>query len=364
MLKNDLTKRIDRAIKERVFPGCVVGIVERENTERTFQPHIKSRISSYGHLTYDHDAPKTDVMTPYDIASVTKVFTALVLLRLVQEGRVDLDKAVSHYIPEFDTELKKNKVLVRHLVTYTLDLRLPSLASLKEQAPLEIIMTILEAPLQGDPGERVLYVNATAILMGLIAMNVTNTSLGKLIQEFFLEPLGLLHTTLSPLALFNKERIAPTEICPWRKKTLQGEVHDESTHILQKCFDLGAAGLFSTVPDLLTLGEVLINRGRMRGNQYFSPETIRSMCHRDGEQERVFAWCHNAHRYMGKKCSQETFGMTGFTGCSIVCDYARGVGIVLLSNRTWPTRPKNSDAINEVRRDVADIVYRCIDNRD
>lgn len=349
---------MQRAITERVFPGCVVGIVERGNAQ--------SQVYSYGHLTYETGALKTNVVTPYDIASITKVFTALTLLKLVEEKKIALDEPVAHYIPEFDNAFGKNRVLVRHLLAYTLDLELPSLASLKEK-PREIVGTVIRAPLRSTPGTKVLCVNATAVLMGLIIERTTLMILADLIHGYFLEPLGLLHTTFKPLSLFQKEWVAPTEICPWRKKMLQGEVHDESTYALGG-HGLGAAGLFSTVPDLLTLMEMLINGGEMRAKRYFAEEMILAMCTANqkilgGHISACLGWLLAVPRYMGERCSPATFGMTGFTGCSMVCDYMRGVGIVILSNRIWPIRPENSDAINALRRDVADIVYRHRDNK-
>ena len=66
-------------------------------------------------------------------------------------------------------------------------------------------------------------------------------------------------------------------------------------------------------------------------------------------------WELNQERFMGRYCTEHTFGKTGFTGCSIVCDIERGIAFVLLSNRTYPKRPVNDSAINAFRSDVADI---------
>jgi len=73
---------------------------------------------------------------------------------------------------------------------------------------------------------------------------------------------------------FLKEEIAPTEIDPWRGRTIQGEVHDESTFILRKKYITTAAGLFSTTPDILTFLEMLLHRGVYEGARYFSEEMI------------------------------------------------------------------------------------------
>ena len=59
---------------------------------------------------------------------------------------------------------------------------------------------------------------------------------------------------------------------------------------------------------------------------------------------------------MGKYAHPRTFGKTGFTGTSCVVDLERGKALVILSNRTFPKRPKNDDAIYQLRADIADIV--------
>jgi hypothetical protein len=60
---------------------------------------------------------------------------------------------------------------------------------------------------------------------------------------------------------------------------------------------------------------------------------------------------------MGERCSQRTIGKTGFTGCMCLCDMKREIGVVLLSNYTYPRRKPDREAINTIRRDLADMVF-------
>ena len=104
---------------------------------------------------------------------------------------------------------------------------------------------------------------------------------------------------------------------------------------------MGHAGLFSTADDILTFLEALI-AGTF-------PAVVR------GAQEGL-GWQLADERFMGKDAGKRTFGKTGFTGTSVVCDVERGIALVILSNRTYPKRPPNDDAIYAFRRDIADIV--------
>jgi CubicO group peptidase (beta-lactamase class C family) len=67
-------------------------------------------------------------------------------------------------------------------------------------------------------------------------------------------------------------------------------------------------------------------------------------------------WELNAPTIMGTAGSSKRFGKTGFTGSLILADPVRQAAMVHLSNRVWPDRSVGRDAINAVRRELADIV--------
>jgi CubicO group peptidase (beta-lactamase class C family) len=138
---------------------------------------------------------------------------------------------------------------------------------------------------------------------------------------------------------------------------IQGEVHDESAWALP--WAVGSAGLFSTVPDLLTFLSMLLNGGTWKGVRFFSEGTIQSMS--TNQIARLgsctgLGWELNQPHYMGEHCSDHSIGKTGFTGCMCLCDLGQGTGIVLLSNCTYPRRKPDKELINSVRRDIADII--------
>ncbi|HYF28838.1 MAG TPA: serine hydrolase domain-containing protein, partial [Candidatus Paceibacterota bacterium] len=109
----DLIRPIaEAAIKERTFPGCVVGIIKR-NGERMVLP--------FGRFTYEDSAPAVRENTLYDLASITKsIPTGSLALQLIDQGKLRItDKLIDH-IPEFNNS-DRDTVLVKHLLTYTLD---------------------------------------------------------------------------------------------------------------------------------------------------------------------------------------------------------------------------------------------------
>ena len=132
---------------------------------------------------------------------------------------------------------------------------------------------------------------------------------------------------------------------------------------LQKKFDIGSAGLFSTVPDLLKFLKMILNQGTYNGYKYFNPETIALMqtnqiAHLG--QSTGLGWELNQPRFMGKYCSEVTFGKTGFTGCSCLIDLSRHVALVILSNYIYPKRKTSYRQLNQFRSQIADLIFsRC-----
>jgi len=77
----------------------------------------------------------------------------------------------------------------------------------------------------------------------------------------------------------------------------------------------------------------------------------------DSDSWYGLGWELNQRIYMGTCASTSTFGKTGFTGCVVMVDPEKKVGLVFLSNCVYPYRKKNRDEINKVRSALADIVF-------
>ncbi|MDD5068423.1 MAG: serine hydrolase [Candidatus Pacebacteria bacterium] len=347
-----LIQRLEKAISEKTFPGCVLGIVSRDG---------KRSIFPVGNFTYEKDSPKVTENTIYDLASITKsIPTSCVLLKLLEKGKVNIEDKVTDFIPEFGNFPEKKEVTIKNLLTYTLELQVPGLSSLKDKTSEEIVAEVVNAPLKSRPGSRFFYNNATALLIGFVIQKIIKEPLDIYAEREFFAPLGMSRTTFHP-ERFPKMEIAPTEIDDWRERVIQGEVHDESTFTLQKKYFFGIAGAFSTVPDFLNFQEMLLNGGVKNGKRYFSENMIQKMHTNmmpDAKGEPVgLGWNIYNPLYMGTKTSKEVFGKTGFTGTLVLTDPVKGVGFTLLSNRTFPKRPKDSNLINAVRGDIADIIF-------
>ena len=349
-MKEKIQNKITQAIEEKIFFACAVGVV-RTNGDRFVVPG--------GKFTFDADAQAVQENTIFDVASITKsIPTSSLALKLIDEGRLRVEDKLINFVPEFHNSDREN-VLIKHLLTQTLDYDF-RLSAHKDKTPEEILDVIFTTEFKSRPGTKFFYTNATSILLGLVVERIYKESLDKLGEKHFFEPLKMVQTSFNPLQKFKKEEIVPTEVQEWRGGLVQGEVHDESVHVLRKKMVVGSAGVFSTVPDLLNFLEMLLNNGSSGGRKYFSPEIMKQIQTNqlaDISQHAGLGWELNQPRYMGKHCSDKTFGKTGFTGCVCVCDIEREVGFVILSNYTYPTRKPDAVLINKFRSDIADIVF-------
>jgi len=311
------------AIQNRVFPGCVIGVISGD--EITVLP--------FGRYTYAPDSPVVSESSLYDCASLTKsVVTATLALQLLAENRLTLSSKLIEFVPEYSTKNREG-VTVLHLLTYTLGNTLP--LSRAGNTPEEIFSAVCVEDTR-PPGTVFSYSNTPAYFLGIVLERITGSPLDLLARERIFWPFRMDSTTFRPRGA------APTQA------GIQDMVHDESARIFARAGKtVGHAGLFSTVPDTLSFLNALLrcNDQRFCTNQI--PHLGVAGLGWELDQE-----------WMGKRRSKRTFGKTGFTGCSIAANFETAQALVIFSNHTYPTRPASSSAINALRREMCDIVFR------
>ncbi len=336
-----IVERCSRAVEEHVAPGGIVGVV-RANGERKTYP--------FGHLTYDIDAPFVTDETIYDVASITKSMpTASLALALIDKGALGLDSLVASHLPEFRNNYS-DRVTIKHLLTYTIDG--VQLSTLKDKTADEILSFVLSQDMRHEPGMVFQYSNTPALLLGLIVERKFGVGIAQAASDNFFKSLRMKKTGFLPQKKLHAQ-IAPSE-------GERGVVHDESARVFAKeGRTVGHAGLFSTAPDLLNFLEMVLNGGEIHGRRYFSNKIIREMATNqipELGQSTGLGWELNQARFMGKHRSGHTFGKTGFTGTSVVCDIERDIAFAILTNRTYPQRSPDDSAINTFRNDIADAI--------
>lgn len=130
----------------------------------------------------------------YKLASITKTFTATIILQLMDEGRIDINKTIGYYLPSYSGEAK-DRATIHHLLTYSsgienIDQYNEDMYAMKYSLDT-IIKKYCSGKLVFEPGSRMDYKNADYILLGKIIETITGKSFAKTLQEKILNPLKI-----------------------------------------------------------------------------------------------------------------------------------------------------------------------------
>ena len=377
------------AIAQKAFPGCVV--LATKGGEIIFN-------KAYGTYTFDDTKPVT-LESIYDLASVTKISaTTVSVMKLYEEGKLDLKKKLGDYLPfvkgtdkenlEIDDILLHQAGLVPFIPFYreTIDsatgTRDPNIYSDKPRPGYTIrvaenvymrsdwqdtmMQRILLSPL-GRQG-RYVYSDNDFIFLGKIVEQLTGMTLDQYVMKTFYNKIGMRTTGFKPRERFWKEGvIVPTEHEKhFRQQLIQGDVHDEGASMFGGV--AGHAGLFSNAYDLAMLYQMLLDGGTFNGERFLKEETIKLFtAYHSKDSRRAYGFDKpekdNETRrepYPSFLASPQTFGHTGFTGTCVWVDPKHDLVYIFLSNRVYPTR--NNPLLSQllIRGKIQDAIIEAI----
>jgi len=335
-LLSKISQIFEQACQKRAFPGGVVWL----DDGKVLSHH------AFGNTTYDEPddflAPqKAHVKMLYDVASLTKLFTATAILMRSEELGIPLDSPIAKFLSPFQKEIS-NQITLRHLLLHNSGIEI-AIQSLTSQKHTEWISLIADAPLHAQPGETVKYSCTNFFLLARILELWTNTPADQWITSNILEPLEMTRSSYWPQKYFSLDDIAPTEINPETNKPWHGIVHDEAARFWQQQTGstCGNSGLFSTAEDLAKFVELWQNEGTLNGQKYFSAEIANEALQpaaKEGELAwRGLGWQINARFFMGHKAPTGSAGHTGFTGPTLFFT-PQNQCVIILENRVYPTR--------------------------
>ncbi|MGD0787320.1 MAG: serine hydrolase [Terracidiphilus sp.] len=181
---------VDAIFKDAIHPGQPgAAVLVAKDGRILFE-------KAYGLADVEHAIP-VSVETKFNIASITKPFTAAAILKLQEEGRLSLDDPLSKYIPDYP---RGNEIRIRHLLTHTSGIpeKLGGPATLATAffpASQQYLITLFEyQPLDFDPGSQYAYSNSGYYLLGYIIEKVTGQGYLDFLRNTFFKPLGMEHT--------------------------------------------------------------------------------------------------------------------------------------------------------------------------
>ncbi|MCH6160023.1 serine hydrolase domain-containing protein [Streptomyces marispadix] len=297
--------------------------------------------------------------TLFDLASLTKLFTAVAAMSQCERGTVALDREVALYVPEFGAR-GKERITVRQLLTHTSGLR-PEIPFGGERDGGGLLAPLWDEEPVAAPGSTHCYSDLNLIALQQVLERVSGIGLDALVRDSITGPLGMESTSYGPVPAASA---AATEDQrrPWAKADrgmLRGTVHDENAFALGGV--AGHAGLFSTAADLAVLCRTLLSGGAYGGARILTPSSVRAMLAPPGLGLAV-----GQPRFMGELAGgsgelrspehRTAAGHTGFTGTSLVLDPATDTFLVLLANTVHPVR---RPADNRPRAEAATRLARA-----
>jgi len=243
----DCGKQIDQVINKLYENGQFSGVV---------LVSVKGNIiykKAVGFANLEESIPNT-IDTKFRIASFTKPFTAMLILQLMEEGKIDLNGKLTKYLPEFTVE-QGESITIHQLLTHTAGItgesRIPDLVDIEKEyyTRERLLDLIMEKDLVYKPGEGREYSNFGYALLGLVIEKVTGKSYDEVMQEKICKPAGM------------KNTLSDITAKPIENRAI-GYTYDyvnglEPASFLDMSFCLGAGQLLSTVDDLYLFDKAL-----------------------------------------------------------------------------------------------------------
>lgn len=400
-------------IENGAYPGCHVLV-----WKNGYPVYNKC----FGTHTYESDR-KVKENDLYDLASLTKTTaTMLAVMKLYDDGKLNLTDKISNYVPEMKSTNKENITIqellyhesglpaylpfykkaidtksckggmykkykdANHSVKVANNLYictnysfLPEWVSDKETSEYSlkvsdnmyirpefksvILKEIADTPLKGHSYR---YSCLNFMLLKEAVENISGMPMDEFLEENFYKPMGLVHTMYNPLRRYSKDEIIPTVKEDFlRKGPVHGYVHDEAAAMLGGVS--GNAGLFSTAKEVATIYQMLLDKGVMGDRRYLTRSTCELFLTMKSKNSRRGLGFDKPDKEKPENgyCAPETpasvFGHTGFTGTCAWADPDNDLVFVFLCNRIYPNPCDRKNLMKlKIRPAIQQAIYQAI----
>jgi CubicO group peptidase (beta-lactamase class C family) len=345
---------MQQAIADNVFPGAVL-LVSKSGNIKFLRAFGFANIVSREKVTTE---------TIFDLASITKpLATALAVMVLIQQKKLDLEQNLAAVMPAFKDD-EKSSIKIKHLLYHNsglIDYR-PFYKELDhlpaEKRKNELRRLLVNESLANPVGTKVVYSDLGFMILEWLVEHICGKRLDHFVTEMIYKPLGLKKLFFVDLKSDQPDgQFAATEQGPWRKKMISGQVHDDNAYVVGGI--QGHAGLFGTAVDVHNLLLELLSA--YHGSQQcelFDPDLVRLFFRRLPDTDKALGFDMPAAKNSssGKYFSRNSVGHLGFTGTSFWMDLDRSIIVILLTNRVHPSR--ENDAIKDFRPKLHDLVMK------
>ena len=323
-IETKVDEYINAHIKLRNFSGSIL-IAE----------HGKILISKgFGMANIEHgvlNSPKTK----FRLGSVTKQFTAMLIMQMQERGLLSVGDKLAKFIPDYP---QGDKITIHHLLTHTSGIfNITDLSELEDiktlRSPIEKTIELFKnKPLDFPPGEKSKYSNSGYVLLGFIIEKVSGMPYSEHLQENIFDPLGMKDSGYDSHRVIIKNRAAGYA---------PGENGPENADYIDMSIPHGGGALYSTIEDMYRWDRALYTE------KLITQESL----------DKIFTPFKNNYGYgwrlsklFGRKCVGHSGGIEGFT--ARISRYPEeNVCIIVLSNFSHAR-------VNDISKDLAAILFR------
>lgn len=376
------------AIENEAFPGSQLLAIHKNDL--IFH-------KTYGFHTYDSLVPvhKNDI---YDLASVTKILGPLLgIMKLYEEGEIDLDEPFSSYWTSWRGKKDKTKITLRELLAHQAGME-PYIVFLNEVLKKGKFKSRLIRSKENDrfskqaaaglyvnkrfenkvfrfikrskvkEEKKYLYSGLGSLIYPKLIADLSGIPYEEYLRKNFYDPIGCGQLGYNPVSKGWKQ-LVPTEVDTLFRKTLvKGWVHDENAALLGGIS--GNAGLFGTATDVAKLMQMLINKGAYNGRRYLKESTVNEFIriqYPENDNRRGLGFdkpligndtLSIKECYPAPEVSPSSFGHAGFTGTFVWADPEYDLVFVFLSNRVYPSRSHRNIYNLNIRPKLQQVFYQ------
>ena len=328
VLFEESQQSIAKGMTEDKIPGLSIALVDREGL-------IWS--AGFGHTDYDLKTPVTPD-TIFSIQSMSKTFTATLIMFAVQEGLVDLDTPITKYLPDFKVKSRfeenpQEKMTLRHLLSHT--------AGFVHEAPVgnnyerkfpsfeAHIRSISDTWLKFPVGAKYSYSNLGVDLAAYIIQIRTGRSFGEYMKTKLFDPLDMPNSSVDMEFIRQHPNRAIGHTPHIERETLEMPM-------------IGAGGVYTSARDLAKFVQFHLNWGEAKGHSVLNKKLIESMstsspglCIGVNPHHSVSAERYPSVDVNDTNCCQLAHGGGGFGFLSSMSWYPEyGMGLLILTNST------------------------------
>jgi CubicO group peptidase (beta-lactamase class C family) len=256
----------------------------------------------------------------FKLASITKQFTSVAILILMEQGKLSLQDPLSKYIADFP---RGNEITLHHLLNHTSGIkdytRIPELRSKTrlDMSPEELISTFKNLPLEFNPNEKYDYNNSGYVLLGYIIEQLSGMSYGDFIEKNIFDKLGMKNSYYA-----DTYKIIPNRACGYQLY----EDDYENAEYMSPTFPYSAGSLMSTVDDMFLWYKAIHQNTLISEKSKQLAFTNHTLT--DGKHNNYgYGWFIN--ELAGMKTLEHTGGINGFSTSGIYVPDKNCYAIVL-----------------------------------